>query len=470
MRTPVLETFKCVIDGELVGGAYGEVINPADESPVARYVVADAAMIERAVAAAAAAAARWRGTIIPERQRVLAALAEAIESNASELARWLTLEQGKPLAQASDEVAYSVALLRWYAEFGSASDREIFREGNESFERIYTPLGVVAGIVPWNYPLLIAAMKIGPALLAGNSIIVKPAPTTPLVTMAVGRLAVGIAPAGVLQVLGDGGSVGPALVAHRGVQKVSFTGSTLTGRKVLTSGAQTMKRMTLELGGNDPAIVLDDADVVASAAGIYAAAFTNAGQVCGAVKRVYVHRRIYDDFVQELAGLIEKASVGGGLVAGVEVGPLQNKTQFEKAHALLDDARQHGRVVAQAKVASAVGYFIPPTLIADLRDTDRLVVEEQFAPLLPVLRFDEEHDAVSRANGSEYGLTASVWSTDLRRAREVASRLDAALVCINKHNDSPLDGGLSLAKQSGLGWMMGAEGLREYLQAHYLTW
>jgi len=422
------------------------------------------------VSGARRAATAWRLVAVTERQRALRMLAGAIEADSDRLARLLTAEQGKPLAEAQGEVAASAALLRWCGDWVPAQEDALFRESGVDFERRYTSLGVVAGIVPWNYPLLIAIMKLGPALLTGNTIVLKPAPTTPLVTAAVARTAAGLLPPGVLQLLLDDGSVGPRLVRHPGVDKVCFTGSTPTGRDVMAGSATTLKRIALELGGNDPAVVLEDCDVDTVAAGLHAGAFVNAGQVCGAVKRVYAHVRVFGALCEALAARIRDTSIGPGITPGVQMGPLQNATQFRKALTLREDARRRGCMVATAAAPPDRGYFVAPALFTGLSDDDRLVAEEQFCPLLPILSFSDEREAVARANSTPFGLTTSVWSSNADRARRIAIELDAGLVCINKHNDSPFDGAIVPAKASGMGWMFGAEGLKEYLQPHYLTW
>jgi len=269
-----------------------------------------------------------------------------------------------------------------------------------------------------------------------------------------------------VQILGDGGELGPLLAAHPGIDKVAFTGSTTTGRSVMAAAAATLKRQTLELGGNDAAIVLEDADPRESAERIFAAAFGNSGQVCGAIKRVYAQDGVYQPLCDHLADLLASCVVGDGLDSRTTLGPVQNQRQFARAEALQANASRDGRVVAEGRRPDGPGFFIAPGLYADLPETHPLVAEEQFAPLLPIQRFCEVAEAVQLANGSQYGLTASVWSIDARRAEEVALQLDASLVCINRHNENPVGLGLSMAKQSGMGWLLGEEGVKEYLQPH----
>jgi acyl-CoA reductase-like NAD-dependent aldehyde dehydrogenase len=452
------------------GASRGGVVDPATASTFCEYATADAAVVDTAVDAARSAAASWAASPIRRRQALLHELADVLDANARSLAALLTREQGKPLAESSTEIATAAAVLRHYGSLQSASDRHLFQSEADTHRRHYTPLGVVAGIIPWNFPVLIAAMKIGPALLTGNAIIVKPAPTTPATTLEFGRLVSEKVPPGLLQILGDDGTVGPLLVAHAGVAKVSFTGSTQTGRNVMRTGASGLKRLTLELGGNDPAIVLADAAVEEAAERIYSAAFYNAGQVCGAVKRVYVEESVSERFCARLAAMVRDAKVGPGTAEGVTIGPVQNAAQHAVAKRLADGAERDGVIVARGAAPEGPGYFIAPTVFGGLSPAAPLVVEEQFSPLLPVLPFRTETEAVEQANATPYGLTASVWSSDLQHAREVAERIDAALVCVNKHNAVPLTTGLSMAKSSGVGWLLGEEGVKEYLQAHVIAW
>ena len=464
-----LESFRCLVAGDLVGGQQVPVLNPATEEAVATCHVADDRMVDVAVDAAIRAFASWRSTPLVERRALLMRMADILRDNATHLARLLTLEQGKPLTEARQELAGAEAFFRHCAAVDGTVTESLFTTDEDKTVRTYTPLGVVAGIVPWNFPLLIAAMKVGPALLTGNAVIIKPAPTTPLTTLAFARLCAEHVPEGLLQVLGDDGRVGPMLVAHPGIRKIAFTGSTRTGRTVMATAASTLKRLTLELGGNDPALVLRDADPASAAEGIFRAAFTNAGQICGAVKRVYVHEDLYAPFCQSLATLVDDLVIGNGLEPGVTLGPVQNRVQYEKAITLLADAQQQGQILAQRAGPSSKGYFVPPTVFGGLSDEHPLVTDEQFAPLLPVQRFASESEAINRANSTPYGLTASVWSADERHAEAVAHQIDAGLLCINKHNEAALDWGIPLAKQSGSGWLLGDAGIKEYLQPHLLV-
>jgi acyl-CoA reductase-like NAD-dependent aldehyde dehydrogenase len=457
---------RCLVAGELIDGRRADVINPATAVPFGTYHVASSEMLDKTVHAASIAAHRWRDTPLSCRRELLCRLADLVRDHGPLLSRLLTMEQGKPLFEATAEVSGAEAILRHYASVHQSSGERLFAEGRETYKRVYHPLGVVGGIIPWNFPFSIAAMKMAPALLAGNAIILKPSPTTPATTLEFGSLCADIVPPGLVQFLGDDGSIGPLMTGHPGIRKISFTGSTHTGRKVVAASANTMKRLTLELGGNDPAIVLQDADPGAAAQGIFRAAFTNAGQICGAVKRVYVHASLYDDFTFELAALVSGLVVGDGLDPNVTLGPLQNAQHHKKTAALLAAAKHAGQVVAEAVIPDDGGFFLSPTLISGLDERHPLVSEEQFAPILPLQRFENEEAAILCANDNPYGLTASVWSTDQSKAENIASQLDASLICINTHNTCPLDLGIGLAKLSGSGWLLGDEGIKEYMQSH----
>jgi acyl-CoA reductase-like NAD-dependent aldehyde dehydrogenase len=461
--------YKLLIGGRLVAGAATlDVVNPATGRSFAKSPRADAAQLNEAVAAARAAFPGWAITPITERRRLLVSVAGLLSGRSEEFARLLTREQGKPLAEARFEVDASVALTRAFA--GMDLPVRVLRDSNE--DRIVqhrVPLGVVAAITPWNFPLFLLMIKAAPALLAGNTLVAKPAPTTPLTTLLFGRLCAEVFPAGVVNVVVDENDLGNALTGHPDVSKVAFTGSTATGKRVMASAAAGLKRLTLELGGNDAAIVLPDARVPDVAPRIFQAAMLNAGQVCFAIKRLYVHESHYEDMCRELAVLADSVVVDDGLAEGSQLGPLQNKAQFDKVKAFIADAHACGRVIAGGKVLERDGYFVAPTIVRDIADDARLVREEQFGPVLPVLRYADIQDAIIRANGSEYGLGATVWGADLERAYQVASKLEAGTVWVNKHLDLPPDIPFSGVKQSGFGAEMGQEGLEEFTQSRVIN-
>jgi acyl-CoA reductase-like NAD-dependent aldehyde dehydrogenase len=461
--------FRMLIDGELVEGATSfDVINPATGSSFAHCPKADRALIDRAVAAAKRAFPAWSATPIEQRAALVDKLADALEARAGEFASLLTSEQGKPLDQAMFEMMGSIFTLRAFAAM-RIEPKTLRDEGGNTVIEHRTPLGVVASITPWNFPVILLMNKLGPALVTGNTMVAKPAPTTPLTTLLVGEICRDILPAGVFNTVCDQNDLGEVLTTHPDVAKVAFTGSTATGKKVMAAAAQGVKRVTLELGGNDAAIVLDDVDPRQVAQKVYGGAMANAGQICVAIKRAYVPEPMYDEFCDELARLAKEAVVDDGAKQGTQVGPVQNKMQFDKVMALLDDAKERGTVLAGGEALDRPGYFIPPTIVRDLDDDAPLVREEQFGPVLPVLKYDDIDDVIARANNSEFGLGGTVWGKDLVRATDVAKRIDSGTVWVNQYlaidPNIPFRG----SKQSGLGGELGEAGLHEYTQPHIIN-
>jgi acyl-CoA reductase-like NAD-dependent aldehyde dehydrogenase len=461
--------FRMLIGGKLVAGASSfDVINPATEQVVAVCPRADLAQLNQAVAAAKSAFPAWAAKPLAERRALLNKLADAIDARAPELASLLTQEQGKPLGGAFFELMVASANIRGIAAHDLPPT--VLKDNAETkVVRVRSPLGVVAAITPWNFPLIMMVTKLAPALLAGNTLVVKPAPTTPLTSLRVGELCAEIFPAGVVNVIADVNDLGGALTSHPDVAKVSFTGSTATGRKVMASAAPTLKRLTLELGGNDAAVVLDDVNPQEIAPKLFFAAMVNSGQVCLAAKRVFVPEKIYDAVCAELAKIATAAKVGNGLDEGVEFGPLQNRMQYEKVKAIIEDARAQGKIIAGGEPHAGPGFFIRPTIVSGLPDSARLVCEEQFGPVMPVLKYKTLDEAIARANSSEYGLGATVWSANADRAYEVAMRLETGTVWINKHLDLPPDVPYGGAKQSGYGVELGQQGVEEFTQVKIIN-
>nr|WP_115714200.1 aldehyde dehydrogenase family protein [Cupriavidus taiwanensis] len=453
-----------LVDGALVKGATTmDVVNPATGMAFAVAPRASAQQVEQAIASAKAALEKWSRSDLAHRRSVLRDMADAVDANAGRLAWLLTQEQGKPIADAMMEVQGTATFLRHVAE-AELAPVLLEHSGVRQVELHRRPLGVVAVIVPWNFPLLLMAFKVPGALLTGNTVVIKPAATTPLTTLMFARLVASIVPAGVLNVITDSNDLGSILTSHPDVAKVSFTGSTATGYSVMANAAKTLKRVTLELGGNDPAIVLDDAVPADIAQGIFRAAFFNAGQACIAIKRLYIHASIYDELCAELVSLATGVTVGDGSDSRTTMGPLQNRAQYEKVKGILADAATKGRIVTGGQIDDSEGYFIRPTIVADIEEGARLVDEEQFGPVLPLIRYTDLDDAIRRANASEYGLGASVWSSDVSRAREVAERLVCGSVWINQHLDLAPHIPQAGAKQSGFGVELGGEGLLEFTQ------
>jgi acyl-CoA reductase-like NAD-dependent aldehyde dehydrogenase len=459
-----MSKFRLLIDGEMVDGDLTmDVVNPATEEVIVQCPRASRRQLDQAVAAAKSAFPAWSALPVAERRSRIVAMADILAAHADELANLLTSEQGKPLPDAKREVMGTAAFFRALSSL-ELPVKVLEESDTRRVEAHRIPLGVVGAIIPWNFPLLTVGFKIPSALLAGNTVIVKPSPTTPLSTLKFAELVRAVLPRGVLNVVTDANDLGEALTGHPDVRKISFTGSTETGRKVMASASLALKRLTLELGGNDAAIVLDDVDPKKVAPAIFRSAFYNSGQVCLAIKRLYVHDAVYDQICAELVAEAEQWPVDDGLKQGAKLGPVQNKKQFEKVKELLEEAREKGRVVFGGNAMDRPGYFIPPTIVADVAEGTRLVDDEQFGPILPVIRFSDTEDAIARANGTSFGLGASVWSSNSQKAKEVAIRLEAGTVWINKHAELVPGVPFGGAKQSGIGIEFAEEGLLEFTQ------
>lgn len=443
-----------------------DVINPATGCVLARCPDASRADIDAAVGAARQAFVEWSRLPLTQRREYLHAFAAAIEQHAAELGELLTHEQGKPLANARRELESSARHVRTIAALEIKT--EVLQDDSSGYTELrYRPLGVCVGITPWNVPIGIGSAKIAQALYAGNTMVLKPSPFTPLTTLKLGELSRATLPPGVLNVVAGGNDVGAWLTSHPGVDKITFTGSLPTGRKVLgASAANTLKRVTLELGGNDAAIVLDDVDVETVAPRLFAAAFANCGQICMAIKRLYVHDSIYERLSAALAQLAQSARVGDGRHPQVQIGPVQNKVQYERVLGLIKDTRSRPgvRVLAGGTACEGEGYFIAPTIVADIAEGAPLVDEEPFGPVLPVLRFSDVQDALRRANATRFGLSGSVWSADVARATSLAAQLEVGTAWVNRHIGA--DGAVPFGgtKDSGIGREHGLLGLYSYLE------
>lgn len=458
-----MDAFHLVIGGELVDGAMTmPVINPATEVSVADCPRADRAQLEAAVAAAKGAFPGWAAASITDRRAALMRVADEMEARLDELSRLLTAEQGKPLDKAVEEIAGSAFILRALASLDIV-DKVVQDDASGRFVEQRYPLGVVAAITPWNFPISLLVVKVTPALLAGNTVVAKPAPTTPLTSLRIAEMINRNVPAGVFNMIVDANDLGGDLTAHPDIAKVSFTGSTATGKKVMGSASTLLKRVTLELGGNDAAIVLDDVDPKAAAKSLFDGAMVNSGQVCLAIKRAYVPDAIYDEVCDELAVLAQGAVVDDGAKQGTQFGPLQNRLQYEKVRQMIAEAAESGTVIG-GETLDQPGYFIRPAIVRDIGDDARIVREEQFGPVLPVLRYTDVDDAIARANDTDQGLGGTVWGADKARALDVAGKLETGMVWINSHMNInpfiPMGG----AKQSGMGSELGQAGLEEFTQ------
>ena len=459
-----MKGYNLLINGEMVAGTSTmPVLNPATEEVLTDCPRSSEEQLNQAVQAAKNAFSSWSQTQIQERKEIVLKIADIVEANAQELAQILTEEQGKPIGDATGEVYGMAAFCRYFASL-DLPVKLIEDSDGRKVEAHRTPLGVVGAIVPWNFPLILMAFKLPPALIAGNTIVIKPAPTTPLSTLRVAELIKDVAPPGVINVITDLNDLGAALTAHPDVRKISFTGSTATGAKVMAGAAGLLKRITLELGGNDAGIVLNDVDPKEAAPKLFNSAFQNTGQVCIAMKRLYVHEDIYDEMCDELATLANETVIGNGLEQGTKLGPLNNKMQFDKVKELIEEAKTDGNVIAGGEVPDQPGYFIRPTIVRDIEEGSRLVDEEQFGPVLPVMKFSDEKDAVERANATQWGLGGSVWSSDLDKAYALAEKMEAGTIWINKHSELDPTIPFGGSNQSGLGKELGAEGLEEFTQ------
>lgn len=467
---PLRTDFAHLIDGELIAGTPClDVINPATGAVFARAPKAAREDLDRAVAAARRAFQSWRETSFEERRLYIGRLSAAMRAQQSSLAELLTREQGKPLSQARDEIMRAAIQSEGMAAISIESEL-ILDDAQRHIELHYVPLGVVGVITPWNAPINLAAGPLTMALYTGNTVVLKPSPYTPLCTLKLGELLRDIFPAGVVNILAGGDDCGQWMSEHPGIDKISFTGSVASGKKVMASAAGTLKRITLELGGNDAAIVLDDVDPEAIAAKLFFAAFVNSGQVCMAIKRIYAHERIYDALCAALANEARKARVGNGLQSETQFGPIQNRMQYERVLDILEDSRRRGgHILAGAEVPQGPGYFMSPTIVTNLPDDARLVAEEQFGPLLPVLRFSDVEDAVRRANDTRYGLAASVWSSDIARATAIALRLEVGTAWVNQHRATAANVPFGGAKESGIGRNYAELGLKGNMEVRVIS-
>jgi acyl-CoA reductase-like NAD-dependent aldehyde dehydrogenase len=452
------------IDGRTVDSrnSFG-VVNPSTGAVFAQAPDCSQDELNQAVDAARRAFSSWQRSESPRRE-ALARAAEIVDAHADELGRLVTLEQGKTLLNAVRETKGSAARFRYAAGIEIPTE-VVHDQDGVRVEVARRPFGVVAAITPWNYPLIVAAGKVAAALRVGNTVVLKPSPFTPLATLRLGELLQEVLPPGVLNVVSGGDELGRALVRHPTVRKISFTGSTAAGRHILSAAAPDLKRTTLELGGNDAAVVLDDVDPAAVAPRLFWGAFQNSGQVCSAIKRLYVHERVYPELAKALTDLAATVRVGDGLDAQSEMGPVSTDPQFRRVTQLVEDARTRGgHVMVGGTPKGGNGYFYTPTLIEGLADTAPLVAEEQFGPVLPLMSFKDEDEAIERANATPFGLSASVWSGSSDRAKALTGRLEAGTVWVNQHlmvlSAAPISG----HKTSGIGVEGGMAGFLDMTQ------
>lgn len=457
--------FLMVINGELRSACTTyDAVNPSTGDVIGKAPDASMVDLEAAISGARDAFPEWSSRDISERRDVLRAMAARIKANVPDLSRLLTIEQGKPQKQAVGEVLGCALWLEVIAEQQLPVTRIELPDRTAETHRV--PLGVIGAITPWNYPLLLAIYKIAPALLAGNCVIVKPSPFTALCSLKMVELIHDLVPAGVLNIVSGGGELGAAISAHAKIDKISFTGSTATGKKIMQSASGTLKRLTLELGGNDAAIILPDVDVENVAKSVFWAAFFNSGQLCVAAKRIYVHEAIYDRFAAAMVQYATEVKMGDGLEQGTELGPINNVEQFARVKDLVEDCHRQGyKILTGGTAIEGKGYFMPVTIVDNPPEASRVVQEEAFGPIMPLLKVTSIDEAIDKANASDLGLGGSVWSADVEEARRVAARLQTANVWINENGTFHPSIPYGTAKQSGIGVENGIEGLIAYTHA-----
>ncbi|MGS2723156.1 aldehyde dehydrogenase family protein [Porticoccus sp. GXU_MW_L64] len=463
-----MQQFPMIINGESVQAEtrFG-VKNPATGEVFAECQNGNGDYVDQAVRAARAAFPSWSRTSDAERTEKILAIADAMEANMPELMQLVTMENGKPMGGLNGvgsgmEVGGAIAWARYTASLEIPID--VIQDNDEARVEVHRkPLGVVASITPWNWPLMIAIWHVIPALKTGNTVVLKPSSFTPLSTIRFVELANEILPAGVLNLVSGESGVGSTITGHPDINKIVFTGSTPTGKRIMKNASDNLKRVTLELGGNDAGIVLPDINVKEMAPKLFGVSFHNNGQTCACLKRMYVHESIYDELSAELARLARDAVVGDGLEEGTELGPLQNQDQLDVVTDLVEDAKNSGAtILAGGSKMDRPGYFHEPTIVTGLSDGARLVDEEQFGPALPIIKYSDIDEVIARANDNENGLGGSVWSSDPQKAAQIGLQLECGSVWINEHGAIQPDAPFGGVKQSGVGVEFGSYGLEEY--------
>jgi succinate-semialdehyde dehydrogenase/glutarate-semialdehyde dehydrogenase len=476
LNDPSLLHEQCYIDGLWLGANSGETVaiaNPATQEIIGNVPVMGKAETEAAITAANNALPAWRALTAKERSQKLRRWFELMHENAEDLALMMTTEQGKPLAESRGEVTYAASFIEWFAEEAKRiyGDTIPGHQADKRLTVIKQPVGVTAAITPWNFPAAMITRKAGPALAAGCTMVVKPAPQTPFTALALAELAhrAGI-PAGVFSVItGDAIAIGNALCESPIVRKLSFTGSTAVGIKLMEQCAPTLKKLSLELGGNAPFIVFNDADIDAAVDGAMIAKYRNAGQTCVCANRIYVQAGVYEQFTQKFAAAVAKLSVGNGVDTGVNIGPLINADAVTKVQRHLADAVAKGAsIVTGGKTHSLGGFFFEPTILRDVDKSMLVAKEETFGPLAPLFKFDSVDDVIKQANDTEFGLAAYFYGRDISLVYKVAEALEYGMVGVNTGLISTEVAPFGGVKSSGLGREGSKFGIEEYLEMKYI--
>ncbi|MGR5063286.1 NAD-dependent succinate-semialdehyde dehydrogenase [Photobacterium sp. DNB22_13_2] len=474
-NNPALFKQQCYIGGEWSDALDGQttaITNPSTQDVIGYVPTMGEREAAQCVDIAQQAFELWKQTTADHRSVVLRRWYDLIVENTDDLARILTTEQGKPFTEAKGEIAYAASFVLWYSEEAKRAYGEVIPSHKMDGKIVVTkePIGVVAAITPWNFPAAMITRKCAPAFAAGCAVILKPAPETPFTALALAELGekAGL-PTGLLNVItGDAVAIGSVLTGHKKVRKVSFTGSTNVGKILMNQSAATIKKMGLELGGNAPFIVFDDADIDAAVEGAMIAKFRNAGQTCVCANRIFVHDAVYDEFAEKLAARVANLKVGDGFSEGAEIGPMINTGAVEKVRTHIDDALTKGAKVLCGNLAGQKGLFVQPHVVIDVTDEMLVASEETFGPLAPLFRFSSEEEVVERANNTDSGLAAYLYTRSLGRAWRVGEALESGMVGINEGLISTAAAPFGGVKESGLGREGSRHGMEDYLEMKYL--
>ena len=459
-----MSAYRMLINGQLKNGESGDlpVTNPANELEIASAPIASKAQLDCAVKAARSSQPGWAALSLSQRSACIKQVIEVMLGDSQRLTKLLVTETGKPLALAQ----FELDLARQFLQQAADSNLPVELLADSPENRIvlkYRPLGVSAAIVPWNFPLLIGMIKLGAALMSGCTVVLKPSPQAPLTLLHLGALLSETVPAGVLNIISGDDELGPWLTSHQGVDKISFTGSTATGQAILAQAASDVKRVTLELGGNDAAIVLPNADIGAIAESIFTSSFVNSGQACVGIKRLYVHESLYEPMLGALGQIASHVQVGNGMEDTTVLGPIQNEQQYQEVLSTLEQVEaSDARIICGGSALPRPGYFISPTVVADVSEGCPLVDEETFGPVLPVISYTDIEEVILRANETSYGLGGSVWGSDVEQATEIAERLECGTAWVNQHAALDPRAPISGTKWSGLGVESGMDCLKEF--------